>query len=95
MCKPIKEFRITLRKLKGKPQDAEIRISVADTIKAIKKAKNLKALGPDKISTVMLKHLGNTGLKILINLHNNIFNQAIIPATWKVRRIILLLKPAN
>ena len=55
--KPKKETRSTLRKLQSKPKDPEIVITAAQVVTAIKKAKSSKALGPDKISPVMMKHL--------------------------------------
>ena len=91
--KPTKEFRNLLRKVKKKSSDPEVVITPAQTRKAIKKCKNSKALGPDEISPIMLKHLGPNGINFLTNLFNNSISQAIIPPLWKVGRIIPLLKP--
>ena len=91
--KPTKEFRKLLRKVRKKSSDPDVTITPAQTLKAIKKAKNSKAMGPDSISPIMLKHLGPNGINYLTHLFNCSVNQAIIPPLWKVGRIIPLLKP--
>ena len=63
------------------------------TEEKIKKTKSSKAIGPDGISPIMLKHLGPAGLAYLTNLFNKILQQAIIPRLWKVESIVPLLKP--
>ena len=93
--KPSKEFRSTLRKMRKKNDDEKINITMTQTSEAIKQAKSSKALGPDDISPIMLKHLGPYGIKFLTELYNNSTNQAIIPYLWKVGRIIPLLKPGK
>ena len=91
--KPTKAFRRVLRNIKHKSSDPDVNITVAQTIKAIKQSKNSKALGPDNIAPIMLKHLGPAALSYLTNLFNNVVNQAIIPPPWKVGRVIPILKP--
>lgn len=93
--KPSKRLRSTLRHLKNKPKNQEINITVSQTIAAIKKSKNSKALGPDGISPIMLKNLGPNGIKYLTRLFNISVNQSQIPTIWKVGRIIPLLKPGK
>ena len=78
-----------------KTQDPDIFISTDQTLKAIKKAKNSKAMGPDGISPNMLKHLGPYGIIFLSNIFNCSVNQAIILTMWKTGQIILLLTPKN
>ena len=90
-----KEARNLRRQLKKKPTDPCITITEADTAKAIKESKNSKALGPDNISPIMLKHLGKSGIKYLTNIFNKSVNTAIIPTVWKTARIIPLLKPSK
>ena len=60
---------------------------------AIKKSKPSKALGPDGISTLHLKHLGPKGIEYLTNIFNLSINTSTIPAIWKTSIIIPLLKP--
>ena len=62
---------------------------------AIKKSKNSKAIGPDGLSPIMLKHLGPKGIKYLTDIYNMSVNTAIIPSIWKTGRIIPLLKPGK
>ena len=90
--KPTKEFRNTLRQLKKK-KDPDIVITPEQTTKAIKKSKNSKALGPDDMSPIMLKHLGPHGISYLTKIYNNVVNTATIPYLWKLGRIIPLHKP--
>jgi len=93
-----KEFRKTIRKFKNKKlkQAADpILITTDQVVKAIKKAKNSKALGPDNISPIMLKHIGQNGIMFLTEIYNNSVNTAIIPSLWKTGRIIPLLKPGK
>ena len=93
--KPSKRLRTTLRHLKNKPKNQEVNITVSQTIAAIKKSKNSKAIGPDGISPIMLKYLGLNGIRYLTRLFNISVNQSQIPTIWKVGRIIPLLKPGK
>ena len=93
--KPVQESRTTDRNLKKKTIDPEIIITTDQVTKAIKKSKASKALGPDDLSPVMLKHLGNNGIKFLTDIFNKCINQSIIPDIWKIGRIIPLLKPGK
>ena len=52
-----------------------------------------KALGPDKISNLHLKHLGPAGLKYLTEIFNISVATSTIPTIWKCSVIIPLLKP--
>ena len=93
--KPTQHTRNILRNLKKKPTDPEINITPEQTAKAIRSAKNSKALGPDGISPLMLKHLGPNAIKYLTKLYNRVVNTATTPAVWKQSRIIALLKPGK
>ena len=97
--KPKKESRKVLRKLKKikkiKQTDNRVNITETQTKEAIKKTKNSKALGPDEISPLMLKHLGPNGIRFLTHIYNECVNTATIPALWKTGRIIPLLKPGK
>ena len=93
--KPSKRLRPTLRHLKNKPKNQKVNITISQTISAIKKSKNSKAIGPDGISPIMLKYLGINGIKYLTKLFNISVNQSQIPTIWKVGRIIPLLKPGK
>ena len=90
-----KPFRKILRKVHKKTKHQEIIITDEQTKAAIKKSKNSKAMGPDNISPIMLKHLGPNGIKYLTNIYNNSLKRSIIPAIWKTARIIPLTKPGK
>ena len=91
--KPKKELRNTLRKLKKIPKDNRISFTTSQTKEAIKKSKSSKALGPDEISPIMLKHLGDHGMRFLTEMINKSIYEAKIPCIWKTGKIIPLLKP--
>ena len=91
--KPSKESRAQRRALQKTPPDPAIIITEANTTEAIKKSKSSKALGPDELSPVMLKHLGPKGIAYLTKIFNAVVNTANIPHIWKVGKIIPLLKP--
>ena len=95
--KPEKELRNILRSMQGKPkhQTPQIKFTAAQTAAAIKRAKNSKAIGPDGLSPIMLKHLGPNGLKFLTSLFNLILSSAKTPGKWKTAKIITLLKPGK
>ena len=86
--KPQKELR-HLKKI----NDPNIIITTAQTKEAIKKSKSSKALGPDELSPIMLKNLGEHGIKLLTEIYNKSVNEAIIPNIWKTGKIIPLMKP--
>ena len=90
--KPTQGFRNLLRNMRKKTTDPEIVFTADQTRKAIKKAKNSKAMGPDHISPIMMKHIGENGINFLTNIFNCSVNQSIVPPIWKIGRIIPLLK---
>ena len=96
ITKPTKEFRSILRHIQDKkPADPTFKISPQEVLEAIKTSKNSKAIGPDGISPLMIKHLGQHGITFLTTLFENCINQSIIPPLWKVGRIIPLPKPGK
>ncbi|MCP3664642.1 MAG: hypothetical protein GY696_19490, partial [Gammaproteobacteria bacterium] len=70
--------------MQGKPkhQTTKIEFTPAQTAAAIKRAKNSKAIGPDGLSPIMLKHC-------------LILRTAKTPGKWKTAKIITLLKPSK
>ncbi len=93
--KPNKAYCKTIRKLKLKHTDPSITITIQQTAAAIKKSKNSKALGPDGLSPIMLKHLGLNALTFLTQIYNLCLKTSIVPSIWKQGRIIPLLKPGK
>ena len=62
------------------------------TKEAFRISKPSKALGPNKISTLHLKHLGPKGISYLTEIFNISLKTRTIPAIWKSSVIIPLLK---
>ena len=81
--------------MKRKPKDPAPVFTPSQTLEAIKKAKNSKALGPDGLSPIMLKHLGPKGIQYLTNIFNECVKSSQIPTIWKTAKIIPLLKPGK
>ena len=68
-------------------------ITPGQTTDAIKATKASKAIGPDGISNLHLKHLGTNGINYLTSLYNLSLTTSQIPQIWKQSVIIPLLKP--
>ncbi|KAI5753538.1 hypothetical protein M8J77_001119 [Diaphorina citri] len=92
-----KARRQTNRKFKVKEtnETVEQEIKSDDVTNTIKKTKNSKALGPDNISPLMLKHIGQKGTEFLTKLLNLSLQTLTIPNSWKTARIIPILKPGK
>ena len=91
--KSSKTARKTTRLLKKNKLNNPKTFSPTQTAEAIKKCKPSKALGPDKISNLHLKHLGPLGTEFLTNIFNLSLSTSTIPSIWKTSTIIPLLKP--
>jgi hypothetical protein len=63
------------------------------TVEAIKRAKNSTSTGPDGISYLHLKNLGPHAIRALTSIFNKSIQHNTIPNTWKLSRIIPILKP--
>ena len=79
---------------KNRTEDNE-EITEEQVYKAIKQAKASRALGPDNIATIHLKHLGPFGIKYLTTIFNISLTTSNIPDIWKSSNIIPLLKPGK
>ena len=66
-----------------------------ETLKAIKRSKASKAVGPDGISNLHLKHLGPAGIAYLTKIFNLSAATAKIPQIWKNSIVVPLLKPGK
>ena len=69
--------------------------NASQTKEAIKRSKASKALGPDQISNVHLKHLGPIGIEYLTKIYNLSLETCEIPTLWKSSIVIPLLKPGK
>ena len=85
--------RITNRKISKSKITNPPTFSAAETSNAIKKCKSSKALGPDQLSNLHLKHLGEHGIAYLTKIFNLSLATSNIPEIWKHSNIIPLLKP--
>lgn len=77
------------------PSDNTNMFSEDEVLNAIKATKTSKACGADGISPVMLKHLGQAGIKYITGMLNMSISSLKIPNVWKLGRIIPLLKPSK
>lgn len=91
--KSSKITRTINRKVKARPLENPPVFTLIEVTLAIKKARNSKATGPDGITMLHLKHLGQLGCTYLTRLYNWSLSQCRIPAIWKTSTIIPLLKP--
>ena len=87
-----KTARKTTKQLK-RLSDLPPPILEADTIKAIKSSKASKALGPNQLSPLHLKHQGRKGITFLTQLFNLSVTSSKVPSIWKMSTIAPLLKP--
>lgn len=88
-----RSFRQTKRKFKQNPCDYNLEIADSDVTAATKKIKTSKAMGPDNLSPIILKHLGTKGITFITKLLNLSLQTLTIPYSWKTARIIPILKP--
>ena len=93
--KSTKTARIVNRSIRKNKREDREEITIEQTLQAIKKAKASKALGPDKIATIHIKHLGPFGIKYLTAIFNLSIETSNIPDIWKNSIIIPLLKPGK
>ena len=84
--------RTTLRALHNL-ETTPLIFSTPQTLKAISKSKPSKALGPDHLAPIHLKHLSYYTIDRITKLYNNIINHNIIPNSWKTAKVIPVLKP--
>ncbi len=88
-----KGSRTISKNIKKNNLEDNINFNYLETKKAIKACKASKAAGPDNISNLHLKHLGDNCIKYLTKIFNISMNTSIIPDIWKTSIIIPLLKP--
>uniref|UniRef100_UPI002FDC07B6 hypothetical protein n=1 Tax=Streptomyces sp. IBSBF 2390 TaxID=2903533 RepID=UPI002FDC07B6 len=86
-------LRKVIHRIHHLPNNISSNFSEDDVTAAIKNSKNSKAMGPDGISTIMLKHLGPTATKLMTHLFNLSVAKQKIPGIWKTAKIIPLPKP--
>ena len=87
--------RTTTKTAKKLSQASPLVFSPLQTQAAIKKSKASKAIGPDGISNIHLKHIGIAATTYLTNIFNISMASSLIPDIWKQSTIIPLLKPGK
>ena len=93
--KSSRESRKITRNLKSHKFISPLSFTSEQTRAAIKQAKASKAIGPDKISNLHLKHLGAEAIGYLTDIFNLSIKTSQIPQIWKCSVIIPLLKPGK
>ena len=72
-----------------------ITVTPEQTLEAIVKSKASKAIGPDQMSNLHLKHLGPKAIAFLTQIYNTSLKDSVIPDIWKTSIVIPLLKPGK
>ena len=90
-----KESRNITRDLRNHSLANTNNFTAEETTKAIKQSKSSKALGPDHISNLHLKHLGPAGIQYLTHIYNLSMSTSQLPSIWKTSIIIPLPKPGK
>ena len=88
-------YRTITKSIQNRSLEDHPTITTTQVIKALKKAKNSKATGPDGITMIHLKHLGPKAIEHLTSTFNLSISRSQIPAIWKTSIIIPLLKPGK
>ena len=92
--KVVQETRQTLRNLKTSSTERAV-ITTMEVERVFQSTKPSKALGPDELSPLMLKHLGPKAHSYIAGMFQTSRNTRVIPSIWKTARIIPLLKPGK
>ena len=92
--KVVQETRQTLRNLKTSSMERAV-ITTMEVERVLQSTKSSKALGPDELSPLMLKHLGPKAHSYIAGMFQTSLNTGAIPSIWKTARIIPLLKPGK
>ena len=90
----MQETRQTLRNLKTSSTERTV-ITTMEIERVLQSIKPSKALGPNEVSLLMLKHLGPKAHSYIAGMFQTIFNTGVIPSIWKTARITPLLKPGK
>ena len=73
----------------------KVKISLEELTAAVKKLKNGKAAGYDKITGEMLKNMGEWGARMLLKLYNTAIKEEKVPHDWTVGMILPIYKKGN
>ena len=90
-----RSFRTITKACRHNPLDNPPKYDANQTTEAIKKCKASKAIGPDGLSNLHLKHLGPAAINYLTGIYNISMGASILPDIWKKSIIVPLLKPGK
>ena len=93
--KSSRNSRKITKDIKKNVLDESVSFTTEQTIEAIKRSKASKAVGPDGMSNLHLKHIGPKGLEYLTKIFNLSVHNSEIPDIWKQSFVIPLLKPGK
>lgn len=88
-----KTVRNTLRRIHNLKEESLGEFMNDQPAAAIRATRTSKALGPDRMSSVMLKYIRPNGIDFLTSTLNLSLSSLGIPSLWKVGRVIPLIKP--
>lgn len=84
-----------LQNREGTANEDKVTIEKEELIAALKRLKNGKAAGHDKITGEMLKKMGEWGIAMLLKLINEIAKQETIPKDWTIGMILPIYKKGD
>ena len=87
-----KERRKTIRKVRNMQKEETV-ITEEEVQKAIKDAPAKKSSGPDDVTTLHMKQLGERAIQLLAKLFSTSINTNTIPQSWKTAKIVPMPKP--
>ena len=93
--KSSKDSRKILKNIRKNDLDNAHTHTEEETQAAINRSKPSKAIGPDNISNLHLKHLGKAGVQYLTKIFNLSLKTSEIPTIWRKSIIIPLPKPGK
>jgi retron-type reverse transcriptase len=73
----------------------QISFSPSEVSIAVTKLNSSKAVGPDKLTALHIKHLGTRGIEVLTRIINDSLSYNAIPSIWKTSNIIPYSKPGK
>lgn len=90
-----KHIRNTMRGFHSLSKEDRTRFTADNVHTVIKATNSSKALGPDNLSPIMLKHVGPKCVSYMTALFNLSMETLTIPEIWKESKVIPLLKPGK
>lgn len=83
------------KEMKENSNKVETRITEEELEMALKKMKNGKSPGHDRITVEMVKKMGEKGKKVLLDLYNKIWTMEEMPSEWEIGQIVPIYKKGD